>query len=341
MSKGIAVCTSVAGNYLAFARVFAASFQRYHPGIPLHILLPDGQTPGDTVEGAEVHMLRLEDLHIPALGRMLIRYDRKQVLVAAKPALLRHMLESGYQTAIYLDPDMLVTGSLDPMLEEVARHALSLTPHIGPRFATAERTDLERSLLLAGMYNGGVVGVTHCDESRRFLAWWEERLQTHCVEAVREGLHYDQRWLDMAPALVADLHLLRDPGVNVAYWNLPDLDVRAGRDGLLVNNAPLRLFHFSGFDPARPQRVSRYEPELKVEEADPVADLFRRYAALLNEAGWDETSKRPWPWDGWRRVPRSGARLLKLLSRNPLQWLPGAIRLRRALSPLHRFLERR
>ena len=208
MTGGIGVCTCVAGNYLAFARVLADSFHRYHPDIPLHVLLADTPAFGETVKGPAVRIVRLEDLHIPDLGRMLIRYNRKQVLVAAKPALLSHMLESGYETAVYLDADMLVTASLEPVLREVAAHALSLTPHVGPAFATAERTDLERVLLLAGMYNGGFVGVTGREESRRFLAWWEERLRTHCIEDLSAGLHYDQRWLDMAPALVADLHLV-------------------------------------------------------------------------------------------------------------------------------------
>jgi hypothetical protein len=315
MMQGITVCTCVAGNYLAFARVLAGSLQRFHPGIPLHVLLADNQAPGETFQDTNVRVVRLGDLNVPGLRKLLLRYDCKQVLVAMKPALLRYMLESGYETVVYLDADMLVTASLDPVFQTVSGHSLSLTPHVGPAFAQAASNGFERTLLHTGMYNGGFVGVTNREESRRFLAWWEERLRTHCVEALRQGLHYDQRWLDMAPALVADLRLLRDPGCNVAYWNLPDLDVRAGRGEVLVGDSPLRLFHFSGFDPAQPEQVTRHAPALRVEEMGPAAELFRRYAALLDAAGWAETIRKPWPWDGWRKVLR---RVRRRLSRKPL-----------------------
>jgi hypothetical protein len=321
VTQSICACTAIASNYFAFARVLADSFHRFHPSVPLYILVADSPAHGAAPTGEHDRFVTLEELQMPRMERMLIRYDRKQVLTAVKPALLRHVLDCGYETAIYLDADMLVTANLDPVLNAVAGHAMTLTPHVGPAFAAAERLDLERALLFAGMYNAGFVGVTECDEARRFLDWWDRRLQTHCVDDIRAGLHFDQRWLDMAPALVGDLLLMRDPGVNVAYWNLPDLNVSSGPDGLLVNGTPLRLFHFSGFDPSQSQRVTRYVPSLRVEELGPVAGLFHQYAALLQAAGWNETRTRPWPWDGWLRLLRFVARRRTPFIRNPIDWL--------------------
>ncbi len=290
MNRKFCVCTAIAGNFVSLARVLTASFRQYHPDIPFYVLIADTAT--HSIEHATT--LRLQDLQIPGLNRMLIRYDRKQIVVAAKPALLRHLLDSGFQSVLYLDADMLVTASLDGPMEKVASHSLTLTPHLGPNTAGPDRTVLEQALLFAGMYNGGFVGASNSPETRRFLAWWEERLRTHCLEDVRAGFHYDQRWLDMAPAFVADLHLLRDPGVNLAYWNLPDFD----------STAPIRLFHFSGFNPAIPNQVTRHQPSLRVDQLGPVAHLFSRYVNLLNEAAWPQTIHRPWPWDGWRSLFR-------------------------------------
>lgn len=326
MTQSICACTAVAGNYIAFARVLADSLHRFHPSIPLHILVADSPANGAAPTGEHDRFVVLEELRMPRMKRMLIRYDCKQVLTAAKPALLRHTLDCGYETAIYLDADMLVTASLDPVLSAVAGHAMTLTPHLGADFAAAERPDLEQSLLFAGMYNAGFVAVTDCDPARRFLDWWGLRLHAYCVDDVRAGLHYDQRWLDMAPALVGDLFLLRDPGVNLAYWNLPDVNISGGPDGLLVNGAPLRLFHFSGFDPSRPDRVARYAPGLRMEESRPVADLFRHYAGLLHAAGWNETHTQSWPWDGWRRLFRHAVRLRTRFIREAMDRLPGRLK---------------
>lgn len=302
--KGTAVCTCVATNYVSFARVLADSFRGFHPDIPFYVLVGDRREPAGLLQREWARALRIRDLGIPSLQRMLLVYDRKQMMVAMKPAVLRHLLEQGHESVLFLDPDTLVTASLDPVLETVHSHAFTLTPHAGPALAAAANPQRERALLYAGIYNGGFVGVTNRDETLRFLHWWEGRLRTHCMESLKQGLHFDQRWLDLAPGFVGDLHLLRDPGCNAAYWNLADQEVRPMEDGLAIGGVPLRLFHFSGFSPAAPERVTRHRPELTVDRLGPAGELYRRYALLLREAGWAETVNEPWSWDGWRRQYR-------------------------------------
>lgn len=299
--RGLAVCTCVASNYLSFARVLVDSFLRFHPDIPFYVVVGDRRAPAAMLARTGVTALRIEDLNIPDLGRMLLRYDRKQVMVAMKPAAIRYLLEQGYEAVLFLDPDMLVTAPLDPVLKAVQEHALTLTPHVGPEMAGSGDPRRERELLYTGIYNGGFVGAAKREETLRFLRWWEGRLRTHCMEELRQGLHFDQRWLDLAPGYVGDLHLLRDEGVNAAYWGLSGMEVRWTADGLTVGGRPLRLFHFSGFSPARPELVTRHVPGLTVEQMGEAAELFRRYEALLREANWAETVDEPWPWDGWRR----------------------------------------
>jgi hypothetical protein len=256
----IAVCTCVAGNYVSYARVLAQSLRRHHPETKLHVLVVDKQPPRFERESLSASVVTLKDLRISKLWRMLLAYDRKQMVVAMKPALLRYVLDAGFESALFLDPDMLVMADLDPVFEAVASHSLTLTPHVGPALAAADKADLERSLLMAGMYNGGFVGISNRPESRRFLAWWEMRLGRLCFDAMQHGLHYDQRWLDLAPAFVEDLHLLRDPGCNFAYWNFPFRALQPEGDGFSVNGSPLRLFHFSGFDPAGRKRSRAMSP---------------------------------------------------------------------------------
>ena len=98
-------------------------------------------------------------------------------------------------------------------------------------------------MLAAGTYNAGLVGVSDRQETRRFLAAWHERCLRHPVAAPERGLNYDQRWLDLAPGLVEDLHVVRDASINAGHWRLPD-------------PTPPRIMHFSGFDPRRPGRVA-------------------------------------------------------------------------------------
>ena len=53
-------------------------------------------------------------------------------------------------------------------------------------------------------------------------------------------MHYDQRWLDLVPALFDDVHIVRDPGCNVAYWNLPERYVTLTPNGIPTHGSRCR-----------------------------------------------------------------------------------------------------
>ena len=105
----------------------------------------------------------------------------------------------------------------------------------------------------------------------------------NCRHDVAEGLHYDQRWLDLVPAYFDDVHVFRDPAVNVAHWNLPDRDL-----------STCLLFHFSGYDPDRPEVVTRYADRLQMSDLGQAEQLFTRYCRALLDAGWNDA--RDWPY---------------------------------------------
>ena len=62
----------------------------------------------------------------------------------------------------------------------------------------------------------------------------------------------DQRWVDFVPSFF-DHYILKDPGYNVAYWNLHGRarDAPTAID-ISWTASPLRFFHFSGFDSGSP-----------------------------------------------------------------------------------------
>jgi hypothetical protein len=295
--NGPAVGTIVARNYLAFARALSQSLSRHHPDLPHYVLVADDLEGDSVLRDEPFHVLRLSDLCIDDPEPLLFGYERKALLAALKPSLLRHLLDAGFSSALFLDADTWLLGDLGPALERVTCHAMTLTPHLAMAPTRGDRSFRERLVLFAGMYNAGFVGVTSAPETRRFLAWWEARLRGHCDENVRRGIHYDQRWLDLVPGFVEDLHILRDPGVNVAYWNLPDLDVRPHDGGILVDGHRCRLFHFSGFDPDVPDRATRYRPEVRVHDLGPAARLFAQYRQVLKGAGHEESAEIPWRWN--------------------------------------------
>jgi hypothetical protein len=66
------------------------------------------------------------------------------------------------------------------------------------------------------------------------------------------NLYVDQRWLDLLAASSYTVGVVRDPGFNVAYWNLHERKLALDDNGTWsVNKQPLKFFHFSGFDRER------------------------------------------------------------------------------------------
>lgn len=280
----VAVGTIVARNFLPFARVLARSFREQHPTVPFFSIVAD-RVDAPVAPGSEpFETVLLDDLGIPNLRRLCFGYSRQQVSIAAKPYLLRYLLGRGFTTAIFLDADILVLDSLQPLFEATGAHAITLTPHLLGPLSGADRRGRELNILQAGVYNGGFVGISEHASARRFLDWWADRLHTHCRHDVPHGMHYDQRWLDLVPALFDGVHIVRDAACNVAYWNLPERGLR-----------PWRFFHFSGFEPERPGMVTRYSNRLTMETVGPTAaGLFAHYVELLRNEGYFEC--RDWQY---------------------------------------------
>ena len=120
-------------------------------------------------------------------------------------------------TAVFLDADILVAGLASSRCStKPAAHAIALTPHLLDPLSAVHRSARELNILQSGVYNGGFIGVSPRDPARQFLGWWADRLHTHCRHDIAAGMHYDQRWLDLVPALFDDVHVVRDAGCNVA-----------------------------------------------------------------------------------------------------------------------------
>ena len=304
------ICTIVARNYLAHARVLGESFRAHHRGGECIVLVIDDQEGLVDDSDEPFTIVRPEDLAIEHFGEMRSAYDVTELSTAVKPWLLRYMLErhdSGGGVA-YLDPDICIYSRMVEVEEALANSSLVLTPHLTAEIPRDDRTPAEVNILIAGTFNLGFIGLASGEQSQALLDWWSERLLRDCINDPEQGLFVDQRWVDLIPGLFPDFVSLRNPGYNVAYWNLPARSLSEAESGYLVDGEPLRFFHFSGFDPGHPGRLSQHQDRIIVRE-DPVLEkLCAQYAGALNEADVVEAAKYPY---GYQLLP-SGMKLTGL-----------------------------
>jgi hypothetical protein len=242
--------TSISLSYLDRALVLAETIRRYQPDWVLWLCLSDTEPPGqrfDTELGQFDHVTRVEDLGIPDLRPWLFCHDVIELCTAVKGQMLLRLLDGGASKVVYLDPDVALFSPLDTVIEALDRHDVILTPHqLEPDADRAAILDNEIGSLKHGVYNLGFVAVRNSDEGRRFASWWRDRLLAFCYDNIPSGLFTDQRWCDLAPAFFTGVHILRDPGCNVASWNLSRRPITIGADGVIrAAGAPLRFFHFT------------------------------------------------------------------------------------------------
>jgi hypothetical protein len=293
--SGIAVGTVFAKNYLAMGRVLADSFRRRHPDVPFYALLSD--EPDDCLTEDEPFLpLTLEDVKAPE-RRLRFLYSRQELATALKPQLLSHLLDRGFHAVVFLDPDILVLNDLNCLFEVVGSHSLTLTPHLLSPASAESGIVRELHILKAGVYNGGVLGVSETASARRFLDWWRDRMRVNCCDAAAEGVYFDQRWLDLAPVFFEDVCIYRHPGCNVAYWNLAERNLQVTPAGAVyADGLPCRCFHFSGYNPDRPNAVSRFISGRSLDDIGDAAILFRRYQTLLMASGYHDTKSLPYAY---------------------------------------------
>jgi hypothetical protein len=294
----LSACTIVAANYLPFARVLADSFLAHHPGSQFSILLIDDEqrslAPGD----ARIASWRLADLGLDAaeIHRLAGIYDVTELATAVKPLLLRRMVDRGDTAVVYLDPDIECYDSIAPVAPLAAAHGIVLTPHTTTPFPKDDRQVDGYFVLSAGVYNLGFIAVA--SSARPFLDWWWQVTRREALSDVSRQMFTDQRWIDFVPSFF-DHAILKDPGYNVAYWNLHARDVTLDGSQYIVNGVPLRFFHFSGYDPGRPDVLSKHQgakPRIVLKDRPVLHQLCDRYAARLNRAGMSAGERPPYGW---------------------------------------------
>lgn len=260
---GVHCYTSISLSYLNRARVLAETVRKHHPDWTLWLCLSDREPAGvrlNLKEGPFDRLVGIEELEIPDFDPWTFQHDLVELCTAVKGPMLCHLMEHGAEKVIYLDPDIALFNSLDEVVRLLDRHPIVLTPHLtAPEETRMGIGENEIGSLKHGTYNLGFIAVSNDSEGRRFARWWRDRLIAFCYDDIAVGLFTDQRWCDLVPSLFGGTSVLRDPGYNVACWNLTNRPIEIGWDGAITaGGRPLRFFHFTKIDAGGEFILERY-----------------------------------------------------------------------------------
>jgi GT2 family glycosyltransferase/glycosyltransferase involved in cell wall biosynthesis len=281
-------CTIISRNYLGQARVLASSYLTHHPDGRFYLLIVDGLPEGVEID-PRIKLVRLSELPLDNLGDMCFKYDVVELATAVKPALLMLLtVHHREQRVMYIDPDIRIARPMTEVFDALDHADIVLTPHLNAPIPLDGRTPREQDILISGAYNLGFIALRQSSESARLLEWWRERLDDLCRVDPTNGLMVDQRWIDLVPSLFPSSFILRDDTYNVAYWNLHARHIERSDDGYTCNGRPLAMFHFSGYNPERPDVISKHQNRTALIEGSALRSLFDAYGQSMLDAGFLE-----------------------------------------------------
>lgn len=306
--------TICARNYLAYALTLRASVLEHGICDAFYIFLSDadivGDEPCDNI--VSLNALPLSDLHA-----MSFRYSLMEFSTAIKPTCFEHLFDQhGFDRAVYLDPDIQLFNALtdvDAAFDSGADAVI--TPHIIRPLPDDGKQPSNKTIAQCGQFNLGFGAFANTPSSRQFLTWWAERCTFDCIVDFPNGLFVDQKFVDEAPKRIDHLHVLNDPGYNVAYWNIGQRQVVKDKTGsLTAGGAPLRFFHFSGVNPARPNEFSKHQNRFGLSDIGDAAALVQSYIDHLRGNGFDQWQRVPYAFANFAngdKIPPAARRLFR------------------------------
>lgn len=256
----IVVFTLCSSNYLAHARVLGDSLIEHNPDYRFVIGLVD-RVPKelDPSYWHPYELIPVEEVGVPDFGEMVRDYNVVELNTAVKPFYLEYLYRRNpdVNSVIYLDPDILVTGSFQSLTDKLGVHDIVVTPHSSTFDDTPTNLYYEGGMLTTGIYNLGFIATARGDTTFSFLKWWQKRIQYCCHFRQGRGVFVDQLWVALAPLYFSNVYVEKDPGYNVCYWNHFERQLTRPNGRYLVNgNHDMVFYHFSSYNPMKPELIA-------------------------------------------------------------------------------------
>ena len=283
-----AVFTIASRNYFAFVRTLMKSLEKTNPQWDRFVGVADEI--GEEFEKLpkNFNYISLKEMNLPESEKMIFRYTILEFNTAIKPFVFKLLFNKmGYDRVIYLDPDIYVYEPLTEIEKAFDRgNNIILTPHLTGLWHDIWLPN-EESILQAGTYNLGFLGLAKGNDSSELLEWWGNKLEYKCLVSVENGIFVDQKWMDLVPGLFEKVFILRDEGYNIAYWNLSHRIPEKKKNKFYFNGQLLKFFHFSGLNPNDIGNVSKHQNRFTIKNVGIVKELLEEYAKEVLSNDYD------------------------------------------------------
>ncbi|GAB2619704.1 hypothetical protein GCM10027035_14900 [Emticicia sediminis] len=207
-------------NQLPNAIVLGDSLKTHNPDYDFQIGLVDNQSNIPSYIYSTYPIIEVNLLNIKGFEKMSECYTHEELLADCKPFFAEYFLQKTEKLA-FIDCTSVIFQSMS-FISDILEHSnIILTPQL--LFANLHPD--EKQILNSGIYHSGFIGFKKSVETNKFLKWWGENTSTKGFKNMCKGLNADQLWLEHVPAIYDGVHILKETGINVGNWNLPERNI--------------------------------------------------------------------------------------------------------------------
>lgn len=292
------VFTICSNNYLAQAKTLGDSLISHNPNIKFVIGLCD-IVDDDIDYAAKVgfEIIPVIELGLPNFDELINKYNIVELNTSIKPSFFKYLINrhKALSKIIYFDPDIEIFSSLDNLFALLDSHDMVITPHIlGPPPMDCLEPG-ENLFMMYGIFNLGFLALNgRRPQSVDFLDWWESRTLELGKSDIENGYYVDQLWINMAPVYYDKVLTLKDPGYNVAPWNLHEREISKDEHGVyrMDDGSDLVFFHFSSFNYQITDRLAKFFTRYQYSNAsETVKSIYQSYRQKMISNGVEYFSK--------------------------------------------------
>jgi hypothetical protein len=224
-----------------------------------------------------------EDIDHPDFYKIAFKYDIIEFNTALKPFFTLKLIQR-FDYVVYLDPDTFLFSDLDPVFEALDNKSIVLTPHATKQIMDELRPN-NIDFMRFGVFNLGFYAVNNDANARAFLEWWHGACMDQCFYEPHMGMGVDQKLVDLAPCLFKGVHILKDPGYNLAFWNLHYRTISSKNGQFFVNkDSLLRFVHFSSYDDDDENAIAVKQTRFRSGSRPDFTEVSRKYRRALFDA---------------------------------------------------------
>lgn len=267
-------------NYLAQTKIAVGTFLQFNPNFDVFIFNIDNDSYESNTfwDNPKIRHEFIRGIEFDNKDILRSKYNNFEFCNAIKPYLCCWLFENFKETEkiIYLDSDLVFYNDVECDVE-MSKHEIIITPHAAREFPADNHLTSELNILNSGLYNAGFFIICNSTNGIKFLEWWKAKTLKYCYVDFEKGMFVDQIWLNFVPIYFDSVLALKNPGYNVAHWNLHERTLSYHDEWRVNEEYKLVFFHFSGIAFDNINRISKHQDRYTLVNRNDLLNLFKDY----------------------------------------------------------------